>query len=225
MLVAFASSVDRASVHSLIWDSKVQPLKPWNCQAEFLWAENPGENLQDCLCLLMEGIFEVKATAGDTHPAEEDSTTNSLISPNTCLLSPHAQWACQAHTLLHHPNSNRNRFPLQGYWLLHFSHLGPVRGTVPRPLPQHPGAFSTLSPNGAAVQAAILSGDTSAKTQDLLLDTTPLSLGTYSSFPSMPSLTSSSRLNQIKQLPSTRNPRICTYHLLMYRTLAKHRLY
>jgi heat shock protein 1/8 len=30
---------------------------------------------------------------------------------------------------------------------------------------------------GAAVQAAILSGDTSEKTQDLLLDVAPLSLG------------------------------------------------
>ena len=121
------------------------------------------------LLTIEEGIFEVKATAGDTHLGGEDFDnrlvnhfvqefkrkhkkglpsfptlimTNiicrrPLLESSCCPPSPHRLRTRQADPFLCYPNLYRNRLTFRGYRLLHISHSGTIRGTMPGSLPQY----------------------------------------------------------------------------------------
>ncbi|KAL1712024.1 Hsp70 protein-domain-containing protein [Schizophyllum commune] len=175
------------------------------------------------LLTIEEGIFEVKATAGDTHLGGKDFD-NRLVNHLISLLNPRAlrrlRTACERakrtlssatqisieidslyESIDFYTSLTRARFeelcqdlfrstlePVEK--VLRDSKIGKsnvheivlVGGSTRIPCTMKLVAQQEHQPDeavayGAAVQAAIPSGDTSEKTQDLLLDVAPLSLG------------------------------------------------
>ncbi|EJU02919.1 HSP70-domain-containing protein [Dacryopinax primogenitus] len=143
------------------------------------------------LLMIEEGIFDVKATAGDTHLGGEDFD-NRLASTATPP-SPALALRSFARTSSAPPSSPSRRV-LRDSKIdkanVHEIVLVGGSTRIPLIIKLVSDFFNGKDPNksinpdeavayGAAVQAAILSGDTSEKTQGLLLlDVSPLSLGT-----------------------------------------------